>query len=600
MDAGKGYRVRDASQIESLFRDRKKTFGPIHAAGMLLRSVYNGEHNVVLPELETNERVAVANLVQTGLDQHAMRIASVMPSIVCPAMRGGNEANLRADKRKSVLDAWWYENDIPRMLHLRARHLIGYAMSPVFIRPGKDGYPVWEPLDPLCTFPAPGLPTDITPTDTIVCVKRSLRWLEMRYPREVRRLSRHENDGQDTMFEILQYVDSDQITMVAIGRMDGNGGVSNVTLDTTANRAGRPLIMVPGRITLDKLQGQFDQMIGMYETQAKLWALQLHAIQRGIFPETYVVSKDNGNPPDVTPADPYTGEIGTVAGGVIQEIRTDPSYQNLQALDRLEAGQRMTGAVPAQFGGEGPSNVRTGRAQSMTQSSTIDFPIAEHQMILAASMQEENAAAIDVARTWFPRKSHTFFIPHQRQAITYTAEEAFAETDVQFVEYAYAGSDSNGLVIEGGQRIGMGTLSKKTFMTNDPMVKDADAEGDRIVLEGIQQAALTSIQQQAADPAGPFQPADLARLEELIYDENMPLYKAVQKLHEELQAAQEAAQQGQPPQPGLAMPGAPGTAGAGQPTIGPPPPSMANLTQQLGNLRLQQRQSPGELQSPGG
>lgn len=595
--------MRDASTIVALYTDRKRTWGPVHAAGHLLRQVYNGELPVVLPELETTERVAVANLIQTGLDQHAMRIASVLPNITCPPMRAGNQAIERAAKRKACLQSWWLDNKVPNLLRRRARHLIGYSMSPVLIRPGKKGYPIWEARDPLTTFPAPSPEEDLIPPDTIFCVKRSLRWLELNYPDITPRLTRPSEATVDTMFEVLQYVDDEQLSLVAVGKENSNGEINHVTLSTTANRAGRPLVVVPGRITLDRLQGQFDQMIGMYETQAKLWALQLQAIQRGIFPETYVVSKDNGTPPDVTPADPYTGDIGTVAGGIIQEIKVDPSFANMQAIDRLEASQRNTGAVPAEFGGEAASNIRTGRRGSQVLSSTVDYPIQEHQEILAASLQEENDAAIQVALAWYPNTSRTFVLPYTRKPVTYTASEVFGEITDQFVDYAYAGSDTNGLVIEGGQRIAMGTLSKESFMRIDPMVKDPDAENDRITLEAIRAAHLNAIQTQAADPAGPYTPADLARLEELVYDRNMPLYRAVAKLQAEKQAEQEAAQAGQltdqQMQPGLAMPGAPGTPGAAT-TVGQPAPSMENLTSILGNLRLQQRTSPAENASPGG
>lgn len=595
--------MRDASYIQNRYADRRKTWAPMHAAGQLLRQVYNGEHNVILPELETSERVAVANLIMTGIDQHAMRIASTMPVICCPPMRVGSQAQDRADNRRLALQAWWYENNVPRQLRRRARHLIGYSMSPVLIRPGNKGYPIWEVRDPLTCFPAPTPEDDLLPPDVIFCVKRSLRWIESNYPKLAPRVTRPREANADSMFEVLQYIDADQISLIVLGKENAHGEIVNVELSTEENRAHRPLCVVPGRITLDRLQGQFDQMIGMYETQAKLWALQLQAIQRGIFPEQYAVSKETGNPIEISPADAYTGEIGRIEGGILQEVRTDPSFQNLQALDRLEAYQRNTGAVPAEFGGDGSTNVRTGRRGAQVMSSTVDYPIMEAQEIIAASLQEENAAAIDVALAWFPNTTKTFVLPYQRKPVTYTAAQVFEETTAQFVEYAYAGSDTNGLVIEGGQRIGMGTMSKATFMRNDPMVKDPDAEGDRIVLEGIQQAALASIQQQAADPNGPLTMADLARLEELVYDKNMPLYKAVQQLQKEIQQRQMDAQQGQldpmAMQPGLAAPGAPGTAMAGQP-IGPPDASMGNLTNILGNLRLQQRQSPAEAASPGG
>lgn len=594
--------MRDKGTIVSLFQDRKKHWGRVHAAGALIKQVYNGELELVLPDLETTTRAAVANLIMTGVDQHAMRIASVMPNIVCPPLKSGNAARNRADNRRMALQSWWYLNKIPRLQRRRARHLIGYSMSPVLVRPDKCGYPVWEMRDPLSTFPAPSDPDDLCPSDTIFCFKRTLRWLEIHYPEVAPRISRPANAHGDDMFEVIQYIDAEQITMIVLGQENERGDFNHVTLSTTSNLAGRPLVIVPGRITLDRLQGQFDQMIGMYEAQATLWALHIEAVKRGIFGELYAVAKDNGEFPEVEPADPYTGEIGRISGGTLQPVRADPGFQQLQAMDRLEASQRGTGAVPAEFGGEGASNVRTGRRGSQVLSSTVDYPIQEAQELLAASLQEENDAAMDIALAWWPNTSRTFAIPYAREPVTYTPAETF-DTKAQFVQYSFAGSDTNGLVIEAGQRIGMGTLSKETFMAIDPLVQDPDAEMDRITLEGVRQASLSALQTQAADPAGPYQPADMARLEELIYDKNLPLFKAIAKLNDEKQKEQLAAQQGQlsdqAMQPGLGTAGAPGTPQAGQP-IGAAPPSMGNLTNILANLRLQQRSSPAEAGSPTG
>jgi hypothetical protein len=229
-------------------------------------------------------------------------------------------------------------------------------------------------------------------------------------------------------------------------------------------------------------------------------------------------------------------------------------------------------------------------------SSAVDSQIQEYQELFAASLQAENERAIKIAKAYWGNTPRTFVIPGWRTPVTYTPNTTF-DTESQFVRYAYAGTDTNGLVIEGGQRIGMGTESKLTFMRNDPMIVDPDAEHDQIVLEGIEAAALSAIQTLAADPAGPFQPKDLARLQQLIAEKNMPLYEALQKLHDELaQAQQEAQAQKAPVQPGLSMPGAPGTADAGAP-IQPPPSGQQNLMSLLHTLRRPQQDSPAEAAS---
>jgi hypothetical protein len=95
----------------------------------------------------------------------------------------------------------------------------------------------------------------------------------------------------------------------------------------------------------------------------------------------------------------------------------------------------------------------------------------------------------------------------------------------------------------------------------------------------MEAALLSSIQAQAADPNGPYQPDDLAYLTMLTVEKNIPIYKAVemtQKRAQERQAAQ--APQGAPEtMPGLAAPGM----GAEMQAAPAGPPGIEGLLAQL-------------------
>lgn len=581
--------MRSAAEITNLWTIRRAALQKPHAAGLLIRQVYNGEYPLHLPELEKSEHSSIANLIQAGVDQHGTRIASVIPNIVCPPLKPTKQAIDRADDRRLTLQVWWHLNHIPRMLRRRARHLVGYASTPVMLRAGPDGYPLWEVRDPLATYPAPSAPEDLTPTDCIFSFRRTYAWLSATYPDIP--VARRRDTTPDTLIDVLQYVDSDELVMVAIGQTDShdpspmsNGTAPAVELSRVPNRAGCPLVVIPGRVTLDRLQGQFDQLIGMYEGQATMWAYHMHAVRRAIFKETWLVGRPNEQPSIVQEADPYQGDIGVVEGGVLQDIAPEPGVQTIQALNILERNQRLTGAIPAEMGGgESPTNVRTDRRGQSVLSGAIDFPIQEHQELLAASLEAENKCAIAISKAYWGNTPKTFVVPFGRGQVTYTPNATF-DTDMHRVSYAYAGTDTNSLVIESGQRVGMGTLSKKSFMMIDPMVTDPDAEHDRVVVEAIEAAFLQSIQTQAADPNGPWTPVQLARLTQLVYEKNMTLYEAVQKIHAEAQAEQAAQVDPNSPtaQPGLGQAGAPGTP---QAAIPPPNASQQDLMSLLQSLR---------------
>ena len=73
---------KPVDEIVGLLRQRESKTEPAMARMRAIRDAYNGDVVVPLPELDENEQVAVANLLCQGLDQTAMRIASVMPDVV--------------------------------------------------------------------------------------------------------------------------------------------------------------------------------------------------------------------------------------------------------------------------------------------------------------------------------------------------------------------------------------------------------------------------------------------------------------------------------------------------------------------------------------
>lgn len=578
--------MRTVEQIVAAYIKRKKDMSTCQAMGAVIKKVYNGDLQVALPELAKNERAAVANLVLQGIDGHAQRIGSVDPALQSPATRTGEAAMQRALDRRGSVEGWLRHNGMRRKRRRRARHLIAYASTPVLVRPGPDGIPRWEVRNPLATYPAPCDPDDLVPPDCIFEFEQTYAWLQANYGDTIGTLSTGPNPDPDLKFTIIQFYDRDTACMIALGQESIVEGRTNSLLYRTENRLGRPIVVVPGRITLDRLQGQFDQIVGMHEAAALLWAMQLDATKRSIYAETYIESPDQTNV-DFEPADPYTGEVGKVTGGTIKQFRPDPATMSLNAIDRLQESERATGAIPAEFSGLSASNTRTGRRGGQILSSTIDFPIQEHQEILAASLEEEICIAIETAKAYTPNTTKTFILPGYREAVSYTPSITFEEGAYVFASYTYAGSDSAGMVVEMGQRLGMEVLSHETFMEQDPTIPNVEVEKDRILLEGVQRAHLQSIEAQAQDPNGPWQPGQLSRLYQLVYEDNLPLYKAELKLQQETQEQQANAAQGALPagqmQPGLAMPGAPGTAqaAAAVPAAGP---SMGNLSQLMSQL----------------
>lgn len=599
--------MRDVADILNVYRKRKSDRAPAIAQMKEVSDTYSGKLVVPLPEMDRDEKAAVANLVQQGIDQTGMRVASTMFSLEYPALRPGIKiSEKKARVRRDATLGWHARAGMGLKIRRRARFLLAYGTSPVLVKPrmGMDDQknerylPWWDIRDPLGTFPAACLdPEDLVPPDVIFSYIRGREWLESMYPDQLRRLKTNDSTSS---FEVVEYIDADECVTFVVGdpasasQFGGEArGTPHEVLERYPNRAEMPLCVMPGRITLGGVMGQFNQMIGMYEWQAKVMALNLIGTERSIFPESWLVVPQGGTGEIIVQADAREGVIGVVEGGSLTNVSPGVGPYASQTMSQLEYNQRATGSVPSEFGGQAGSNVRTGKRGSQVLSAAVDFPIQEIQEIIERSVEAENRIAVATAKA-YEKRSVSLHVPG-RGAVEYTPEHF--ESDVNFVRYAYAGADANGLTIQVGQKIGLETISRHTAMELDPLIKDVELEHDRILAEKVETAFWSSVQTMAADPNSPLTPLDLANLANLIVTDKMDSYAAFDKVHQDAQkrqaekmAADAAAAQGPPGMPPgpEGMPGVQGPAGASpeaQPSIGAPAAGVTNLSSLMTQLR---------------
>ena len=619
-----------AAQIVTMYQERRRERGGLFGRMEEIRRHYNGDIIVPLPELDEMEKPAIPNLIAQGIDQFAMRVASVMPDVSYMPVRPGIQVseNKARDRRLANL-GWWDMNKMSTKLRRRARHLTAYGMSAVTISPvslyhdDKRNMPHWRVRNPLSTFPATMLdPDSMEPADCIFTDRRPLGWLKQNYPQQMSILYRG-TKGDSDMFEVLEYMDGNETVLIAVGAErpkadaysveSGKGTASHIILERIPNRAEISPIVIAGRITLDRLQGQFDQMLGTYQRMAKLDALDMIARFRNVFPDEWVVSTSNSpsSPRIIQEANGKEGIRGVIDKGQMQVTHLQPGSTTGEALDRMERSQRLTGGIPAEFGGESPTNVRTARRGEMVMSNTVDMPIQEYQEIFANSLEAENRRAIKIMKAYYGNKPSMFFMGTDGKVAhpDYTPNDAF-ETDMNYVKYSMPGSDVNGMVIAIGQRVGTGIMSTQTAREMDPAIEDPIRERDQVEVESLRRAMLAGLEQQATQ--GTLDPSVIAEIALAKAERHVTLESAVKKIHEEMQKKQadQANQQAQMQQQGGQQQATPemqpGLAGAAaQQAAAPVPPPMAgvqDLSSMLGALRRPARQGAAEqgLQAPQG
>jgi hypothetical protein len=588
--------LRSPEEIVELYHQRRRAAGPLHEQMRRIRELANGDIIVPLNELDRNAKASVANLLVQGLDQMSMRVASTMPSPFFPPMKEGSDRSKgNAKMRKRAMLSIWDHNRMQMKLRRRARHLLGYSQSAVVIKPDfRTLMPTWSVRNPLDTFPAPvDDPDNNVPENVIFTYRVTASYLIQNYGDIVVSGLRMGRVEADTRYTMLEYVCDNSIQLIVLGADADysytpaeNAGAAYMQLEFIPNRTGMPLAVVSNRITLDRPKGQFDGVLGMYYTRARLQALTEIAIERGIFPEEYLVARPGENPEILQIADGKQGQLGIVKGGDIQQLQLNPGYKTDTALDRLERQERLEGAIPAEFGGESATNIRTGRRGEAVLSATVDYRVQEAQSTFEHSLLSEDKIAIAIEKAYWGNEKKSFFIPGRSGGgeSSYVPNKIW-ESDFHYVAYSAAGSDVNSLIIGLGQRLGTGLMSKESAREADPLISDPDLEHDRIIAEGVESALLSSIQQQAAQPDGPYQPEDLAYLTKLVVSEDVPLFEAVRRTDQRARDRQAAMAPAGAPEtmPGLAMPGMGAQMQAAPPEMGPSgPPPIDQLLAQLG------------------
>ena len=597
--------MRSADEIVHLYSARRTAYAPVHAGMGEIKNVYDNNAMIDLPDMDTAAAASVPNLLRQGVDQMAGRVSSVVPMVSFASDKPGQRtADRRADTCGRVVHGWWQRDKVPLKNKVRARHLLAYGMSPVVIRwLPSEHRPTWEVRPPMEAYPAQALmPGSIKPIDIVFAYQRSVRWLaENGYANNVTAVLNNTNwrETPDMKMTLVEYVDADCQHLILTGWADnpsgpmggiGWTGQGDVRRVSTLQYAQHPVPVMtafaPQRVGLTELAGQFDGMLGMYYQQARLEALEIIAVEKGIFPDVYLVSRQGevGKFLD-GPHDGRTGKVNVVAGGTVQEIATNPGYQTNPTIDRLERSQRLTAGIPSEFGGESSTNVRTGRRGDAVLSAAIDFPVAEAQELFAATLEDENVAAIELAKAYDGDTTRTIYVGtgNAARSVSYNATEVFTHGE-HTVSFPVVGTDVNSLVIGLGQRVGMGLMSKETAAQLDPYIASPELEHDRIIGEGLEQALVASLQQKAND--GSMPPLVLAQISKLVVSDKMEVMEAFDYVMKEAEKAQQAAADAAQQTPGptdMAMAGAapPALSGSPIPGLGQGQDDLATLMSQL-------------------
>ena len=576
-----------------------------------IEEIVSGQRALVNSELwGPNERPAVPNLISSNLDQMAMRVATTTPTPMFEAEKVGKaQAERTARQKADVVRGWWHANRWQSKMAYRARDLIAKGAAPVIIRPGVDlRIPLWQVLDPRRVLPGAQLHRDDPHlSDALFTYDQPISWLQQRWPDQMTRLFKGERYRRDDKLVVAEYWSAEQGMLLVIGArrqyesdQPTEWGFSRFeVLERLENRIGMCPIVMPTRITLHGQSGAFDSVIGIWERQARLMALEEIAVKRGVLSETWFEEREpNGKV--ITPANAATGQVGHVRGGTLREMRPDPSFAALQIIDRGERSIRVETGSPSEWGGEAATNVQTARRGNAILSATTDFRIHEYQQTFERSFECEIEVATAIDRAFFGDHPKVVNVAWEgsKSAPTYEPKKLWEHVAVQ-VRYSFPGADLNGQVIRVGQMLGMGLISQQTSRELLPDIENPELEKDRSTAEQLEAAFFSALQEKAA--AGEIPLTALARFQREVKTDKAEWWEVWERIQEEAQRQQSPNLDPVAPGDPAAMPGLepPGTVEAGAAPAHDS--SLEGLLARLGDqtrlsgaMRLGQRASAGE------
>jgi hypothetical protein len=604
-------------RIWSIVAHRRDSDSPQKRMMLTINQLYHGDWMVPLYDVdgEQTRKSTIPSLITDAIDNLAMSAASTVPTITVPAMRDAQQAVKSAEVCTTALQDSWRTSSW--MLHRRRvfRHMTAYGTASVVVRPDyKSGRGRLQVMNPLTAYPDERAIELLDPPRDCAWVSGMTRkQLCARFPEAKSMLDEYTAEKfSDPVWDVFEWVDEDDIIMGILGpRVDGwQQGAPMIEqsqwrqeLRRFPNRAfdGMVPCYSPARVTLQRISGALDHLVGHVEEMARMNALMEVAIEKGIFPDTYILASTD------RPAmlvgnrwkDGRSGEVNLIQNAdSIGQLQSNVGFQTPQQLDRIERGFRVSSGLDPRFGGEtGGAALRTGRAIDTMAGFSIDPRTQELHETDEIMMTHLHSAVLAVDKGYFPtRKTYVFSgSTTSRKGVEYIPGK-HVEHLYNGVEYPMAGADISQLTVGISQMLGSGLADRELGRAMHPYIKDKQETGRRVLIERMEEALLQSQLAQAQQGALPA--IDLARQMQLV-EEGMSLVDAVIQCQKEAQERQAALAPAGAPEtmPGLALPGAGAESGAlPAPEPGKPGPQM--LQEMLDALRAQPGGPPAEGGTP--
>jgi len=465
-------------------------------------------------------QIPVPNLMMSGLEHLAQKIGRIPNlKVDVPNGKDSDRARKKAEKIARIVTAYDDTQKLDLQMPQVGRWLPGYGFAVWVIREkkGPDGtpYPCAELRDPYNCFTG-YYGADQQPKEMAIIRRVPKEALARTYPKYADQINK--KDVVNTLgvgsAYASAYTDSyngswansnGQGDLIAEYYNEDGTYVFHMTSSTILDFIPNPLdsgpaFVVAKKFAFDRLQGQYDQIIGLMASMAKINVMSIIAMEDAVFTETNISG-------EIESGQYRKGRFAVnylAPGTQVSKPASNVPYQIFQQIDRIERQLRVGGSYPVTDDSQSPLSFATGRGLEELGAS-MSLMIREYHTVMSDAIEMIDAKRLEWDEKMYGGQSKDLsgYYNNQFYSEKYNpTSDIMGSYKTRRVYGAMAGYDEPQKIVTGLQLLQAGIIDKQTLQENLDGLDNLVRVNDRITKEKADSVLFDTLlaQAQQGDP----------------------------------------------------------------------------------------------------
>ena len=493
-----------------------------------IRAIMNGGPDGILAllgdQLQGFEdfQIPVPNLMMSGLEHLSQKIGRIPNlKVDIPNNKDSDRARAKADKIARIVTSYDDTQKLDLQMPQVGRWLPGYGFAVWVIREkkGPDGtpYPCAELRDPYNCFPG-YFGADQQPKEMAIVRRVPKEALARTYPKSAEKIMAKDGYETNTLgignAYASAYTDSyngswansnGEGDLVAEYYNEEGTYIFHMTSATILDFIPNPLdsgpaFVIAKKFAFDRMQGQYDQIIGLMASMAKINVMSIIAMEDAVFTETNISG-------EIESGQYRKGRFAVnylAPGTQVSKPASNVPYQIFQQIDRIERQLRVGGSYPVSDDSQSPLSFATGRGLEELGAS-MSLMIREYHTVMADAIEMIDSKRLEWDQKMYGGKSKELSGYYQNTFFNETYDpnkDINGAYKTRRVYGAMAGYDEPQKIVTGLQLLQAGIIDTQTLQENLDGLDNLVRVNERITKEKAEKVLFDSLlaQAQQGDP----------------------------------------------------------------------------------------------------